>query len=357
MMASILSAKTGILAKAMQDRLGHDGPGECITSIRCNGREFHIGMSPFFICNSPAVESRYRKYIAAVRDGWEGFNAQEGEHPEDLMDCFHAWLIIAFEPVFLDVAPDVPPFSDPAKIAAGEAHPLLPEYFFPEEYRCRLEQYVKFFYPHEVEVSFEKPDYALSEMPTRALVELDDSGSKTLCFLKAFALFVPDSSVRLERELEAHPRILKSSLAHDARIVRLCAVVSVEEDCRILGLLLTYIDRRRENDGLLLEDHLLHTPIPLRQRWAKQIQETVEQLHGAGLVWGDAKVENELIDKDDDVWPIGFGGGYTDGWGVAKVVEHLSNEEYEPYPDSDDSDEDVIGVFSAVYFIVTGHRN
>lgn len=370
----------------MSDRLGHDGPDDCITFIRCNGREFQIEMYPFYICNSPAVESRYREFIAAVRDDGD-FDAGEDKHPEDVIDKFHAWLINVFEAVFLEVAPDIPPSFDPAKIATGEAQPLLSEYFFPEEYRCRLEveddrpfpilmsdaegrwvpplndidselaqhlgQYVKFFRPHEVEVSFERPEHALSEAAKRGLVELDDSGHKTLCFLKTFALYV-DDSLGLERELEAHLWILKSSLPHDARIARLRGVVAVEKDSRILGLLFTYIDPRNENDGLLFEDQLLHTPIPLRQRWARQIQETVEQLHSAGSVWGDATMENVLIDRSNDAWLVDFGGGYTEGWvdedkagtrqgdlqGVAKIVELLSSEEYEPYPASDDWEED-----------------
>jgi hypothetical protein len=386
MMASTPSAKPDrILAKAMRDRLDHDGPDDCITTIRCNGREFHVEMSPFYICNSPAIESLYRKFIAALRDEWE-FDIDNGEHPEDVIDDFHTWLIDIFEPIFLEVAPDIPPSFDPTKIAIGEAHPLLSEYFFPEEYCCRLEaendkpfpilirdeesrwvpalndiepelaqqlrQHVKFFRPSEIEVSFEKPDYALSETPTRVLVELDESGHKTLCFLKTFAL---GDTLGLEKELEAHLRILESSLAHDARIARLRGVVAVEEDSQILGLLLTYIDRRRENGGLLFEDRLLHTPIPLRHRWARQIQETVEQLHSAGLVWGDATAENVIIDKNNDAWLIDFGGGYTEGWvdedktgtikgdlqGMAKIAEYLSNEEYEPYPDSDDWEEDM----------------
>ncbi|KAL2168399.1 hypothetical protein VTG60DRAFT_7312 [Thermothelomyces hinnuleus] len=72
-MASAPSAKTvRILAKAMRDRLGYDGPDDCITSIRCNGREFHIEMSPFYICDSPAVESRYRARPAEFVDGERG---------------------------------------------------------------------------------------------------------------------------------------------------------------------------------------------------------------------------------------------------------------------------------------------
>ncbi|KAK3946137.1 hypothetical protein QBC46DRAFT_368907 [Diplogelasinospora grovesii] len=387
-MASASPAKTGrILAKAMIDRLGYGGEDDCITSIRCNGGEFHIEMSPFYICDSPVIESRYRKFIAAVRGKYETDTEEsEAQHPEDVLDEFHAWLIAAFEPVFLEVAPDIPPSFDPAKLATGEAHPLLSEYLFPEEYRCRLEvendkafpihmrdeesrfvqalndihpelaqelrQYVKFFDPSAVEVSFRNPEHALSDMPTRVLVELDDSGQKTLCFFKTFAL---GGYLSLENELEAHLRVCKSTLAYEARVTRLRGIVAVD-DGRIAGLLLTYIDHRRENDGLLFEDHLLYTPIPLRQRWAKQIRETVEQLHNADIVWGDAKAENVMIDKNNDASLIDFGGGYTKGWvdedkagtkegdlqGVAKIVEYLSNEEYEPYPYSDsDWDENV----------------
>ncbi|WZH48509.1 Protein kinase domain-containing protein [Fusarium acuminatum] len=44
------------------------------------------------------------------------------------------------------------------------------------------------------------------------------------------------------------------------------------------------------------------------------IQEAVGQLHDAGIVWGDAKPDNILIDVNEDAWLIDFGGGYTEGW-------------------------------------------
>jgi hypothetical protein len=204
---------------------------------------------------------------------------------------------------------------------------------------------VRFFRPSEAELSFENPNSALSEMLTRMLVELDDSGHKTQCFLKTFAL---GGSRRFERELEVYLRMVKSTLAPEARIPRLCGVMEVE-DGQILGLLLTYINHRRENDGLLFVNRLLHTLIPLRHHWAGQIQETVRQLHRADMVWGDAKAENVMIDRNNDAWLIGYGGSHTEGWvdedkvgmkeghlqGVARVVEPLSNNEYEPCFDSD----------------------
>jgi hypothetical protein len=33
-----------------------------------------------------------------------------------------------------------------------------------------------------------------------------------------------------------------------------------------------------------------------------------------GLVWGDAKTTNILIDGKVDAWTVGFGGGQTLGW-------------------------------------------
>ncbi|KAK2668010.1 hypothetical protein RAB80_017201 [Fusarium oxysporum f. sp. vasinfectum] len=40
----------------------------------------------------------------------------------------------------------------------------------------------------------------------------------------------------------------------------------------------------------------------------------VHWLHEEGIVWGDAKPDNVLIDKDENAWIIDFGGSYTPGW-------------------------------------------
>jgi tRNA A-37 threonylcarbamoyl transferase component Bud32 len=56
------------------------------------------------------------------------------------------------------------------------------------------------------------------------------------------------------------------------------------------------------------------TPASLRQKWAKQVSETIAGLHKAGIVWGDVKAENILIDGENNAWITEFGGGYTLGW-------------------------------------------
>ncbi|KAG4257530.1 hypothetical protein FPRO03_13903 [Fusarium proliferatum] len=50
-------------------------------------------------------------------------------------------------------------------------------------------------------------------------------------------------------------------------------------------------------------------------RWATDLNDVLESLHQAGLMWGDAKPENVFVDDDDDnVGVIDFGGGCTPGW-------------------------------------------
>lgn len=51
-----------------------------------------------------------------------------------------------------------------------------------------------------------------------------------------------------------------------------------------------------------------------RKRWAKELGTTVQTLHKAGIQWGDAKPDNILVDKNDDLWLIDFDGGYTRTW-------------------------------------------
>ena len=51
-----------------------------------------------------------------------------------------------------------------------------------------------------------------------------------------------------------------------------------------------------------------------RQKWSSQIQSIVHKLHALDIVWGDAKTANILLDRNDDLWVIDFGGGTTEGW-------------------------------------------
>lgn len=79
---------------------------------------------------------------------------------------------------------------------------------------------------------------------------------------------------------------------------------------RFLGVLLVYIDHKGtlydvapkcEDQGQLL-------------RWADDLKTMVDNMHKMGLVWGDAKPQNVLVDHGDKLWIIDVDGGYTPPW-------------------------------------------
>jgi serine/threonine protein kinase len=153
------------------------------------------------------------------------------------------------------------------------------------------------------------------------------------------------------REMENYKRITMADLASDIRISRLHGLV-MDDDERLLGLLLTYIDC-----GYTTLSCAAHGDAPalLKHKWASQITETLASLHKAGLVWSDAKPDNVLIERNQsghgedgefdevggEAWIIDFGGGYTHGFidsekakavegdlqGLANILEYVFNEE------------------------------
>lgn len=58
-----------------------------------------------------------------------------------------------------------------------------------------------------------------------------------------------------------------------------------------------------------------------RHKWAKEARRIVKMLHDNGIVWGDAKADNFMVDKDDKLWIIDFGGSYTVGWVDEEIME------------------------------------
>ncbi|KAK7431628.1 hypothetical protein QQZ08_001846 [Neonectria magnoliae] len=54
--------------------------------------------------------------------------------------------------------------------------------------------------------------------------------------------------------------------------------------------------------------------LELRNKWRAQIETAVTEPHKLGSAWGDTKLENILIDQDDNAWITDFKGGYTRGW-------------------------------------------
>ena len=129
----------------------------------------------------------------------------------------------------------------------------------------------------------------------------------TIAFLK---LMRPGDRGFLLNELAAYSSIRDASLDASLRISRLLGLVRNGGD-EIFGLLLTYIDCGRRTLTCAVNRE---TEITVRRMWAKQVEDTVAQLHRAGVIWGDAKPDNVLVDRKNDAWLIDLGGSYTEGW-------------------------------------------
>lgn len=105
------------------------------------------------------------------------------------------------------------------------------------------------------------------------------------------------------------------------------------------GLLYEWIETR--DAGTLALIIGADTPLTLREKWAAQIRNAVTGLHTLGIVWGDVKPENVLIDTNDNAIVIDLEGGTTRGWvdrdvsgtvegdlqGLEKMVDFIFNDE------------------------------
>lgn len=83
----------------------------------------------------------------------------------------------------------------------------------------------------------------------------------------------------------------------------------------IQGLLLDAVP----DTGSVRERH--DDPIALRKRRYDDVARMLSLLHSANIVWGSFKSDNTLVDEDDSVWLVDFGGGMTDGWVDKENVE------------------------------------
>jgi hypothetical protein len=164
--------------------------------------------------------------------------------------------------------------------------------------------------PRDVHVPLDRAAVALPPLPRKVYIE-----GRVASFFK---LVLPGDSSSTLKELSAYAKIHAAQVGANVRVSRLLGVVKDEKTTRIIGLLLSYIDC--DHKTLLCAgrgpEHAL-----LRQKWTQQITQSLQELHAHGIVWGDVKPDNVLIDKHDDAYLIDFGGGYTNGW----VDNELSN--------------------------------
>jgi serine/threonine protein kinase len=134
--------------------------------------------------------------------------------------------------------------------------------------------------------------------------------------------------VKIEREFECLQTIARSELASSIRVPKLAGLVEIAETRKLVGILEAYIPHHPENPSILQDLEISTTSELRRKKWTAQIRETVDQLHGIGVVWGGGKPHNVLINSDtDDAWLIDFGRGSTDDWVDEEIMETKKSDE------------------------------
>lgn len=108
------------------------------------------------------------------------------------------------------------------------------------------------------------------------------------------------------------------------RVPKLRGFVGPGKDS-IFGIALSYIVPHNECHRLDLFG-ITMVAMTRRRKWARQISETVRQIHDVGLVWGDAKAGNVLVDEKDDAWIVDFGGSWTEGWVDPELADSIEGD-------------------------------
>ncbi|KAI4722468.1 hypothetical protein E4T48_01363 [Aureobasidium sp. EXF-10727] len=153
--------------------------------------------------------------------------------------------------------------------------------------------------------------------PLPTLVRHDNN----LYFLKVVD---PTQPAPTKRELMIMKDIEKLDLHKEMRVPRVRGLVSFSNSkTDIMGFLQTHIE------GAEPLTHLLDSDVPQakRDRWASESEEMIKLLHDHNIVWGDAKADNFMVDKDDKLWIIDFGGSYTEGWIDPELNETVEGDD------------------------------
>jgi len=176
-----------------------------------------------------------------------------------------------------------------------------------------------------------------------------------------FKPVVPDQPGPTKREISVLQKIEKLNL--DIKVPHLIALVGYENSkTEAMGFLLTPIKEPKPLTKLLKAS----VPRAKRAEWANKGEEYVKELHKHDIVWGDAKADNFMVDANDELWIIDFGGSYTEGWvdpelsetkegddmGTEKVVKALEDPEkntFDPAQESEGTRSEVKETASALF--------
>lgn len=159
-----------------------------------------------------------------------------------------------------------------------------------------------------------------------SIVELStpEGGSVTQqkLFFKSVDNFDPQPT---KREISLLDQISRKGLHDKIRCPRLIGIVArdgAEKGASIMGFLQSLIP----DPTPLTEKFDSSVSQAQREKWAREAEGMKSALHEHGIVWGDAKGDNFVVDSSGELWIIDFGGSYTEGWVEPDVAETMEGD-------------------------------
>lgn len=293
-------------------------------TIMCHGNRVHITISAENLSGSSAVQSQYLHYLKV---------AESYELDGLTVDDFYDWILELCAPklhlprasrhrtLSLEEYLYLPNYHYALSATHDGALALVRQGTMPAEHLSsgvtideELCSSWTSFHPSQVQICAESPGEELSGTPRKVQTTGDQ-----IHFFKPYRYC--DTGVA-KNELKKYLQISAASGLEDLLISRLSGLVR-DDSGAVLGLLLSYIDSKALTLRCAIRPD---TPLSSRNRWADQISNTLTSLHAAGIIWGDAKPDNVLIDSNSDAWLIDFGGSYTEGWVEPELAETVKGD-------------------------------
>ncbi|KAF7868493.1 hypothetical protein EAF04_005024 [Stromatinia cepivora] len=152
-------------------------------------------------------------------------------------------------------------------------------------------------------------------MGTGYIAKVSINGQDMCC-----RMLTPTHSKAVQREYECLKKIADSQHASFIRAPKLIGFVVSHDDEGVVGILEEYISHTMTLGGF--QKDIKAVDSERRKKWAEQIRHNIELLHEIGVVWGDGKPHNVLINSEtDDCYLVDFGGSWTDGWVDTNLME------------------------------------
>lgn len=294
-------------------------------NVYVSDKHFKIDVFEDELRSSPAILKEYLRQVSRQEPDFIPEADEDGFY-EDTLDEMHDWILRPFMPIFRSL----PPLDTSRRYT-------LQDCLFAEElhYRVKAEEnelvpvfleesdgkenhlvgaqlppsnidysMFPFYSPRDIHVAIDEKETSLTGVPRQVFLP----GRAEPCFFKI--VYAGDVGITL-RELRTYSKIRAIEAGNPIRTPQLHGIVQ-DDRGSIMGLLLSYIDSGGSALSCIDVSDPQYSGLP--QKWFDQISRTLEVLHAHGIVWGDAKADNVLIDLNENAYLIDFGGGYTEGW-------------------------------------------